>query len=130
MKNSLLNEKELSAIFEMDSKEVSPDNSVKPGLLYYFQIKSVSYKIRQNSFAGMFDWLFSFKNLTVKATFASMIVALSLINFQGNSPSSGQCLIDSTANSIKAYTDTAMLPPSAKAEYSSCWEENLICAQL
>ncbi|MBN2774998.1 MAG: hypothetical protein JXR31_12150 [Prolixibacteraceae bacterium] len=114
MKNNLLSEKELHAFFEYDSKGVSAHSSVKSRLLYYFSIKSANYKIRQNSFAEMLGWLFSFRNLSVKATLASLIVVFSLIKFQGNSPSSGQFLIDSMAHDTKAYADSAMLLPFDK----------------
>ncbi|NQU85615.1 MAG: hypothetical protein HQ541_07630 [Mariniphaga sp.] len=111
MSNNFLNEQELHNLFEQDSKGFEPNQSVKSRLLYYFQVKSSSYKIRQNSFSGMFGWLFSMKNLPVKATMASLIIAFSMINIQENNPITGQSFIDSTAHDNNIYLDSAMLLP-------------------
>ena len=106
-----LNEQDLYRFFEHDSKNAKPDQSIKTRLLYLFQVKSNSYRIRQNSFSGMFTWLFNFNNLTVKAALASLIIVFSVINFRDNSPVAGQSFIDSTASNNQLYLDSAMLLP-------------------
>lgn len=111
MRNKMLSEQELTTIFENDSKNINPGPMVGKKLKYTFMVKSSSYKIYQNSFLGMFYWFFSWSNIPVKTAFISMLLFLSIANFQ---PTGSQFIspgCDTTLNSIPLKIDSAdMLP--------------------
>ncbi|MCG6188569.1 hypothetical protein [Maribellus maritimus] len=81
MKNELT-DNYLSKAFQNDKLDCTPDSSIKSRLDYTFMLKESQNKIRQNSFLGLFTWIFSGKNLPLKAAFISLLVLLSIFNFQ------------------------------------------------
>lgn len=109
MKNNGINDKELTRLFELDADGITPDAAVRDRLEYTFMVKSRTYKTAQNSFAGMFSWLFSWSHIPLKAALVSMIVIFSFMNIQ---PKSGEFLspgCDTTLNSIP-YDSMGIMP--------------------
>ncbi len=80
MKNELT-DKYLSELFKNDELDSKPDPTVKARLDYTLMLKDGQSKIRQNSFAGLFTWIFSLKSIPAKAAFVSIILLFSLFNF-------------------------------------------------
>lgn len=99
MKNELT-EKELFEIFEKDNIGCSPQPSVKSRLDYTLMLKQSRNKIHQNSFAGLFTWIFSFKNIPVKAAMVSAILFFSVFNYQQNTGNTNVMGVDSASMSI------------------------------
>ena len=111
MKKNMITDKEITRLFEKDSNGISPDTSVQERLEYTFMVKSSNYKTAQNSFGGVFTWIFSWSDIPLKAALVSFILFLSLMNFQ---PNQSQHIIpdcDTTLNSIPLKIDSSgMLP--------------------
>jgi hypothetical protein len=99
MKNELT-EKELFEIFEKDNINCNPQPSVKSRLDYTFMLKQSQNKIHQNSFAGLFAWIFSFKNIPVKAAMVSAILFFSVFNYQQKTGITNGAGIDSASMSV------------------------------
>ena len=95
MKNELT-DKYLSELFQNDTLAAKPDAAIKSRLDYTFMLKESQSKIRQNSFAGMFSWLFSLKSIPFKAAMVSIILLFSVFNFPQNSGISNTTTVDST----------------------------------
>lgn len=111
MEKEILTEKEIIGFFEKDSENIVPDPMVSKRLTYTFLVKSAQYKTTQNSFAGMFHWFFSWTNMPAKAALVSLVLFLSLINFQ---PSENQFfgpIQDTTLNTIPLKVDSASMLP-------------------
>lgn len=111
MKNKIFNEKELNRLFEQDAAGISPDAAVRDRLEYTFLLKSSSSKVSQNSFLGMFTWLFSWSQLPLKAAVVTAVVLISFIKF----PSvESQFLLpgqDTTYNAIPLQIDSSEASP-------------------
>lgn len=111
MKNKIFNEKELNRLFEQDAAGITPDAAIRGRLEYTFLLKTSASKVSQNSFLGMFSWLFSWSQLPIKAAIVSVIVLVSFIKF----PSvENQFLLpgqDTTYNSIPIQIDTSESSP-------------------
>ena len=99
MKNELT-EKELFELFENDSVGCSPQSSVKSRLNYTFMLKQSQNQIHQNSFAGLFVWIFSFKNIPVKAAMVSAILFFSVFSYQQKTGNTNGTGIDSASMSV------------------------------
>lgn len=99
MKNELT-EKELFELFEKDSTRRNPQPSVKSRLDYTFMLKQNQNKIHQNSFAGLFAWIFSIKNIPVKAAMVSAILFFSVFNYQQKTGITNGAGIDSASMSV------------------------------
>lgn len=80
MKNELT-DNYLIELFGNDELKCKPNPSVKTRLDYTLMLKESQSKIRQNSFAGLFTWIFSLKSIPAKAAFVSVILLFSLFNF-------------------------------------------------
>ena len=110
----MISDKEITRLFEIDSNGISPESAVKERLEYTFMVKSSSYKTAQNSFIGLFTWIFSWSNIPVKAALVSFIMLLSLMNFQSNQSHYTAPECDTIFNNIPLIIDSAgMLPFSA-----------------
>ena len=59
-----------------------PDRAIEDRLLYSYMLKSGKSKVRQNSFASFFGWMFSGQGLGVKFATISLVVFFSAINTQ------------------------------------------------
>jgi hypothetical protein len=59
-----------------DKPAIVPDYQITERLNYYYMLHAQKKKIHQNSFAEIITWLFSYKNIAIKA-----IVAIFLISF-------------------------------------------------
>jgi hypothetical protein len=111
MKNNILNEEELSRLFKQDAAGMEPDDAVRKRLEYAFMVKSREYKTTQNSFLSMFSWFFSWSNLPLKAAFVSVILLVSMLNFQPRNSELFSPANDTTLNSTPVIIDSAgMLP--------------------
>lgn len=106
-----MSDKELSHLFEKDAANISPDASVRERLEYTFMLKSSSSKATQNSFLGMFYWLFSWSQLPLKATLVSFVLLVSILNIH---PIDNQFLPsaqDTTFNTIPLHIDSSEISP-------------------
>jgi hypothetical protein len=77
-----MNDSQLNELFKNDELHCSPDPAVKSRLDYTFMLKESQGKIRQNSFTGLFTWIFSVKNIPVAATLFMAVLLLSVFNSQ------------------------------------------------
>lgn len=59
-----------------------PDQVVEDRLMYSYMLKSGKSKVRQNSFASFFSWMFSGQGLGVKIATISLVVFFSAVNTQ------------------------------------------------
>ena len=111
MNNNMITDNGIKLLFDKDSNGISPDISVQERLEYTFMVKSSSYKTAQNSFAGLFYWIFSWTHIPLKAALISFILFLSVMNFQSNQSQYVPPGCDTTLNSIPLKIDSAgMLP--------------------
>lgn len=111
MKKNRITDQEIAGIFEKDATGIVPDATIQERLEYTFMVKSSGYKTAQNSFFGMLTWLFSWSQIPLKAALVSVVVLLSIINFQ---PKTSKFILpgcDTTQNQIFQHIDSAgMLP--------------------
>lgn len=113
MNNNIFNDNELRNLFEQDAKNINPDDAVRKRLEYAFMVKNRSYKTVQNSFAGMFTWLFSWSQLPLKGVIVALLFMFSFSIFNmktENSPllPSSQ---DSTLNVFPLNIDSSVTSP-------------------
>lgn len=80
MNNNTISNEEIKHLLDKDADEIMPDTAVQQRLEYAFLLKSSKAEVRQNSFAGMFSWLFSWAHLPLKAGIVSLVVLFSLLN--------------------------------------------------
>lgn len=78
----MISDKELSSIFNQDAANHLPNEAIRERLEYSFMVKSRGYKTTQNSFLGLFAWLFSWSNLPLKAAMVSIVLLFSLVNIK------------------------------------------------
>jgi hypothetical protein len=96
-----------------------PSPEVFENLQHKYMLKSSKYNIRQNSFSGMFLWIFSSKQLISKLTIAACFICLLMVspilkkNFQEANPTDSikinhAGIIDTTYidNQRKAFKDS------------------------
>ena len=80
MKNKFSqNENLLRTALMNDEPGISPDKAIAERLNYTFSLAHPFRKVSMNSFAGMFSWIFSLKNVGVKAGIASACLAYMLL---------------------------------------------------
>ena len=72
----------LRRIIMADKPAIEPDKGIQDRLNYYYMLKQPSRKVHTNSFAGNLSEVFSFKNIGLKASFASVVLVGAL--FFGN----------------------------------------------
>lgn len=61
-----------------------PDKAIEDRLMYSFMLKNSSSKLKQNSFASFFGWMFSVQSLGMKTALVSLILFFSVLNNQLN----------------------------------------------
>ncbi|MGE5449654.1 MAG: hypothetical protein ACM3PR_14945 [Bacteroidales bacterium] len=61
-----------------------PDKGIEDRLMYSFMLKNSRSRIKQNSFAGFFGWVFSTESLGLKTGLISAILFFSVMNYQFN----------------------------------------------
>jgi hypothetical protein len=61
-----------------------PDKSIEDRLMYSFLLKNSSSKLKQNSFASFFGWIFSTQSLGIKTAMVSFVLFFSIFNNQLN----------------------------------------------
>ena len=111
MENKQMSEQELISMFANDAKGIAPNTSVQERLEYAYLVKSTGYKTTQNSFLGMFTSLFSWSHLPAKLALASVVIVISIMNFQPKGEELFLPGVDTTLNSTPLRIDTAgMLP--------------------
>lgn len=111
MKDNIYNNKELSKLFKKDALGIAPDATVRERLEYTYMLKSSGSTVNQNSFLGMFTWLFSWSHLPFKAALVSVVLLLSLLNIH---PTESQFLLpgqDTTLNAIPFQIDSSDTSP-------------------
>ena len=107
----MISDKDLSSIFKEDAANHFPDEAVRDRLEYAFMVKSRSYKTTQNSFLGLFGWLFSWSNLPLKAAMVSIVLFFSLVNIKNVETPILQQLQDTTLNSMPFHIDSSQTSP-------------------
>ena len=111
MKNNTINDKELSSIFQEDAANHFPDEAIRGRLEYAFMVKSRGYKTTQNSFLGLFGWIFSWSNLPLKAAMVSFVLLFSLVNIKNVETPMMQQLQDTTQNMVPFHIDSSQTSP-------------------
>lgn len=106
MKNRL-SDNDISRLFEKDAANVLPDSSVRARLEYSYMIKSSQYKTHQNSFSDMFLWVFSWSHIPLKAAFVSLVLFVSVTNFQTKNGEFFTPACDTTLNQLYQGVDSA-----------------------
>lgn len=61
-----------------------PDKAIEDRLMYSFLLKNSGSKIKQNSFASFFGWVFSAESIGLKTGLVSVILFFSVMNNQMN----------------------------------------------
>ncbi len=111
MQNDMISDKELSSTFNQDAANHFPDEAVRERLEYAFMVKSRSYKTTQNSFLGLFAWLFSWSNLPLKAAMVSVVLLFSLVNIKNIETPILQQMQDTTSNTMPLHIDSSQTSP-------------------
>lgn len=111
MKNDMISDKELSSIFNQDAANHFPDEAVRERLEYAFMVKSRGYKTTQNSFLGLFAWLFSWSNLPLKAAMVSVVLLFSLVNIKNVETPILQQMQDTTLKMMPFHIDSSRTSP-------------------
>ena len=57
-----------------------PNTAIEDRLMYSYLLKNGSSKLRQNSFAGFFGWMFSFQGLGFKTGMVSLVLFFTIAN--------------------------------------------------
>lgn len=111
MKNNILSDNELHQLFKEDAANILPDAATQDRLEYTYLLKSNRYKTAQNSFLGIFTWLFSWSQLPLKATAILAVILLSLLHttpVENQFLPSGQ---DTTFNVVPFLMDSSETRP-------------------
>lgn len=61
-----------------------PDKGIEDRLMYSFMLKNSRSRVKQNSFASFFAWIFSTESLGLKTGLVSAILFFSVMNYQIN----------------------------------------------
>ncbi len=107
----MISDKELSSIFNQDAANHLPNEAIRERLEYSFMVKSRNYKTTQNSFLGLFAWLFSWSNLPLKAAMVSIVLLFSLVNIKNVESPIFQQLQDTTQNIVPFHIDSSQTSP-------------------
>jgi len=86
-----------------------PEKAIEDRLMYSFMIKNSRSKLKQNSFAGFFGWIFSIQGLGLKTGLVSVVLFFSIMNNQINFDSSKIVASDSISNQRILIADTTHL---------------------
>ena len=111
MGNNIYTEKELAQLFAKDASRLTPDHAVRERLEYTFLLKSAAAKVNQNSFLGMFTWLFSWSHLPLKAAMVSLIIVLSFFKIPDVEQQFMNPAQDTTYNTIPLHIDSSGTSP-------------------
>lgn len=83
----IINNDRLKDIIMSDKPAIAPDYQIAERLNYYFMLHTQKKRIHYNSFTGIITWLFSFKNIAIKAIVAAFFISFFLLKPQiTNSP--------------------------------------------
>lgn len=108
--NTILND-EIIRIVQNDAEGIAPNDGVRQRLEYAFLLKSSTAEVKQNSFAGMFSWLFSWSHLPLKAGLVSIILLVSLLNMPSIENQFLAPLQDTTMNVLPFQIDSSETSP-------------------
>lgn len=86
-----------------------PDKAIEDRLMYSFLLKNSGSKIKQNSFASFFGWVFSAESIGLKTGLVSLILFFSVINNQLNFEPAKTAANDSLFIQRVLVADTAHL---------------------
>ncbi len=103
--------KRLKQIIQTDQIS-GPAPDVKQRLDHAFMARSASYPVRQNSFSGLFTWLFSLQGLGVKTTIAAFCLGFFLMNNNFDISSGTTFPLDSIHVSQSIEIDSSLIIPS------------------
>jgi len=111
MNTNNITDKELTRLFNKDAANHHPEEAVRERLEYAFMVKSRNYKTTQNSFVGLFVWIFSWSHLPLKATLVSVVLLLSLFNIQNVEDQMIMQQQDTTLNMMPFHIDSSETSP-------------------
>ncbi len=111
MEYNTISDKELSRLFNEDAANHLPDEAIRERLEYSFMVKSRSYKTTQNSFVGLFAWIFSWSHLPMKAAMVSIVLLFSLFNIRNVENQMIQQQQDTTLNMVPFHIDSSETSP-------------------
>lgn len=80
-----MNRRESDQMFDrllQNDRVGNPDPGIEDRLMYSYMLKSGRLKVKQNSFASFFGWIFSAKGIGVKVATISLVIFLSAFNNQ------------------------------------------------
>ena len=77
-----INQDQLFARLLQNDHIGEPDKAIEDRLMYSFLLKNSGSKLKQNSFAYFFGWLFSAESLGLKTGLVSVILFFSIMNNQ------------------------------------------------
>jgi hypothetical protein len=86
-----------------------PEKAIEDRLMYSFMLKNSRSKLKQNSFASFFGWIFSVQGLGLKTGLVSVVLFFSIMNNQINFDSSKIVASDSISNQRILIADTTHL---------------------
>ena len=86
-----------------------PDKAIEDRLMYSFLLKNSGSKLKQNSFANFFGWIFSVESLGLKTGLVSLVLFFSVFNNQMNFEPGKTATNDSLFIQRVLVTDTAHL---------------------
>ncbi|MGQ8336682.1 hypothetical protein ACUNWD_09035 [Sunxiuqinia sp. A32] len=97
----------------------TPDPGIHHRLNQAFLLKSATYHVKQNSFAGFAAWLFSWNGLALKTTLAAVFVAFFLFNPNVDINSGSPIQLDSTRVTQSLQIDSAVFMLDSKSPTDS-----------
>ena len=106
------NQDQLFAQLLCNDRIGEPDNAIEDRLMYSFLLKNSSSKVKQNSFASFFNWLFSAQSLGLKTGLVSLVLFFSVINNQLNIDAGTICF----PNAFLLPTVPVLFKPSIQSE--------------
>ncbi len=119
MKQDMNIEREMKRLLANDNIDASPDSGIKERLQYAFMLKNCSQKVRQNSFASLFNSFFSINHIGLKTAAISLLLLFTILqpdDLKDNGTTN--CLADTILVTIDEAKDTTLLFPSAKDSLS------------
>jgi hypothetical protein len=110
-----MNKKNLDQQFEellRNDRVGKPDRAIEERLMYTFMVINSRSKLKQNSFASFFGWIFSAQGLGLKAGMISVVLFFSIVNTNLSSYSGMGGGSDSLISKHILVADTTTFIPS------------------
>lgn len=103
-----MDDKKLRQLIEQDHTG-EPDPAIELRMQRAFMLRSAGYQTRQNSFGGLFAWLFSPRQALIKAAGALIVVSFILIRPSLNTAEHLPAVADSTGIDQPRVQDSVLL---------------------